>query len=122
DNDGPTLFVSIPTSLIREGDSTTGTVTRNTTGSDNDNPLVVTLAVNNGQATVTTPVTIPAHQTSTAFTVTGVVDGVPDGNQSATVTAAATNFNPGAATVNVTDVDLPDLNVTLLSTVPATGV
>lgn len=112
DNDGPTLIVHVDTDLIGETGSTTATVTRNTL--DNPAELVVTLASSDtGEATVPATVTIAANEMTATFTINGVVDGVSDGDQPVTIIASATDFNPGADTLTVTDINRPDLTVAI---------
>jgi Lectin C-type domain/Bacterial pre-peptidase C-terminal domain/CARDB len=107
DDDGPSLTVRMNGDVIAETGSTTGTVTRNTSATSN---LVINLASSLVTEAVVPPsVNIPTGQASATFTVSGVSDGVPDGTRRVTITAATMGFNPGAASVNVSDIDLPDL-------------
>lgn len=119
DDDGPTLSVTLAAESVGElGAPVSGTVSRNT-GTAGD--LVVTLlSTDTGEATVPTTVTIPDGEDSVAFTLAPVADGVVDGSQAVTVRASAEGFNPGAASLNVTEGDLPDLTVTSV-TLPAAG-
>ncbi|MDF2439481.1 MAG: hypothetical protein JWN98_465, partial [Abditibacteriota bacterium] len=102
DDDGPTLRLTPTQSTVSEnGGTTTITVTRNT-------PTTAALTIPLGSsdasaATVPTSVTIAAGESQSTFVVTGINDNVADGAQIATITASATGFNSGAATVNVTD-------------------
>ncbi|MDB6030291.1 MAG: hypothetical protein JWM16_629, partial [Verrucomicrobiales bacterium] len=118
DDDGPALSLAINASVIKETGVTSGTVTRNTPAI---NALVVNLASSNpGEATVPAAVTIPNGQSSVTFAINGVTDNTPDGVKRVTITANATGFSTGAAGLDVTDVDLPDLQP-ISVTVPSTG-
>lgn len=109
DNDGPSLSLRLAGDVVREGDSLTATLARNT---DPAAPLTVSLASSDpGEAQVPARVVIPAGRLSTAFPVTGVRDGVSDGTQPVLLTASAPGFNPATAALNVTDLDVPDLRV-----------
>jgi hypothetical protein len=119
DNDGPTLTVAIDTAVLAEGDTATGTVTRNT---ETSSPLVVTLTSSGpDEAQVPPSVTIPAGQASANFAINGQADSTSDGLQAVTITAATTGFNSGSANLTISDIDLPDLRITAL-TVPTNGV
>lgn len=113
ENDGPTLFVDTGAAVIREGASTTVTITRNTPPT---NSLVIALsAAPVGQATLPASVTIPPGTNSATVMINGVVDGVSDGSQEVTIAAATSGYNPGSAPLTVTDIDVPDLVVIELS-------
>ena len=119
DDDGPTLSVTLDAESVGElGGPVGGTVRRNTPA---EGDLVVTLS-SNDTTELTTPatVTIRHGQTEARFEVRPVADGVIDGTQSATVRASASGFNAGAASLNVTEGDLPDLIVSSI-TLPAGG-
>jgi len=118
DSNGPALSISLPVAAISASGSTVATVTRNTGTSQ---ALTVLLGSGNTtHATVPPSVVIPAGQTSTTFTITGVDDHLADGEQYAQITAAATNFSSGVTSIGVTTVDLPDLVVSSV-TAPASG-
>ena len=109
DDNGPALTVSFAAGLIPETGSTTGTISCNTALAT---PLVVNLTSSDTTAaTVPVTVTIPAGQTSTTFTVSGVNPGHPTGSRRVTITAAATAFATGLGTLSVSDVNIPDLIV-----------
>ncbi|MEQ9410014.1 MAG: CARDB domain-containing protein [Fuerstiella sp.] len=120
DDDGPTLTISLQKTLLSENatnPATTGTVRRNT-GTVGD--LTVTLASSDTtEATLpVTTVTIPDGANSVNFDVNVELDGILDGLQNVTLTASATGYSTGSASLSVTDVDLPDLRVQQI-TVPA---
>ena len=119
DDDGPTLTVTLASELVSESGTTTGTVTRNT---GTAGATLVTLASSDTtEATVQPTVTIPNGQISATFTIRGVADGQADGVQRASITASAVGFTSGQASLNVSDIDLPDLRVTRI-VVPPSGV
>jgi hypothetical protein len=60
------------------------------------------------------------NQTSATFTVMGILDSKQTGPEQVTVNASATGFNPGAATLTIADIYLPDL-VTTAITFPTNG-
>jgi hypothetical protein len=113
EHDGPALTITLPVAAIAQDGSTLATVSRNTATSD---PLVVTLSSSDTtHATVPDSVTIPAGQSSATFLVTGVNDGLMDGEQYSQISATAVGLETGLATIGVTSVNLPDLTVTNVS-------
>ncbi len=121
DDDGPSLRLVLGGTLAREGrdPAVTAVVTRNT---DPAAPLAVQLASSDAtEAEVPATVEIPAGATSVTFPVRTLDDGVVDGNQRVTLSAAAEGFAAGTAQLTVSDGDLPDLVVSEV-TAPATGV
>ncbi|NCT44034.1 MAG: hypothetical protein GPJ35_12020, partial [Microcystis aeruginosa G11-09] len=110
DNESPSLTLTVDKNIISETGTATATITRNT---DTTEALTVNLASSDTtEATVPQTVTIPVGQSSATFIVTGVNDGVNDGIQSVTLTAAANGFNSGVKTIEVSDIDVPDLQIT----------
>ena len=120
DADGPSLVVKLATDSIAEGTSTTATVTRNTPPTED---LIVSLSNTAfaNKTTVPATVIIPAGKTTSApFPITSADDGTNDGVQPSLIVASVPGFGSGSATLQVTDVDLPDLKVTSI-TAPASG-
>ena len=118
EHDGPALTLTFPVAAISDDGSTTATVSRNTPTTDS---LVVTLSSSaTTHATVPASVTIPAGQASATFTVTGVNDGLEDGEQYSQISATASGLESAIVTIGVTSVNLPDLTVTGV-TAPASG-
>ena len=118
DDDGPTLKLVLVRDLVAEGlnPATTGTVSRNT---GTNGALVVNLASSDTtEITVPVNVTIPAGAVSASFPVTTPSDGTNDGNQLATLTAAAPGFTNGTAQITVSDINLPDLIVSEVTAPP----
>jgi hypothetical protein len=110
DNESPSLTLTVDKNIISETGTATATITRNT---DTTEALTVNLASSDTtEATVPQTVTIPVGQSSATFIVTGVNDGVNDGIQSVTLTATANGFNSGVKTIEVSDIDVPDLQIT----------
>ena len=109
------LTLSIVADLISETDgSTTATVTRNT---DTIAALTVDLVSDDtSEATVPATVTIAAGQiTSEPFNIAAVDDAIVDGTQNVTITASATAHANGTDTLNVTDDEVPELNVQIIA-------
>ncbi|MDO8268888.1 MAG: CARDB domain-containing protein, partial [Moraxellaceae bacterium] len=114
DNDGPTLSLSVNSSILQEvGAGATATVTRNTAPSGD---LVVVLSSSDAsEATVPATVTIPDGQSSVTFAISPVSDGIQDGTQNVTVVAGADGFNSASTTLQVTDRELANLVVTAIT-------
>jgi CARDB/Divergent InlB B-repeat domain/Bacterial Ig-like domain len=107
DVNGPTLSLSVSNTTIPKGSNTTVTVTRNTSPT---NALTVNLASSPaGIVSMPTNITLGVSQTSAVFTVTAILDQQQTGPELVALTASATNFNPGAAPLTVSDIYLPDL-------------
>ncbi len=114
DDESPSLTVTSDRDLIAEIGTATVTITRNT--DDTTNPLTVNLASSDtNEATVPDTITIPAGESSVTAIATGVNDNVSDGNKPVTITATVSGFNTGETTVDVTDIDVPDLVITQFS-------
>ncbi|MBI5388724.1 MAG: immunoglobulin domain-containing protein [Verrucomicrobia bacterium] len=107
DNDGPTLTLTLGRTVLSEGTNMMVSVRRNT---GTNGPLAVMLnSSNTNQAAVPASVTIPNGADQVSFSVTGIVDGVSDGNQFVTLTASAPGHTSDSAELTVTDLNLPDL-------------
>jgi Ca2+-binding RTX toxin-like protein len=115
DDESPTLTVSIDKAVIAESagnNAATGTVTRNLVTNQD---LTVTLLSNDtSEATVPTNLRIPANQKSATFAINAVNDGIEDGIQTTRITASAPNFADGSKTIDVTDINVPDLTISNL--------
>ena len=119
DDDAPGLTVTILDVLISEGDNipprhtipaALGVVRRNS--ADTSTTLLVYLTSGDTtEATVPATVTIPVGASSVEFGIFAVYDGVSDGTQVVTISAAAAGFNTGRAYIAVSDIDKPDLRV-----------
>ena len=76
--------------------------------------MTVTLSGSDtSEATVPTSVSIPANQSSATFTVTMVNDTILDGPQTVTITATATNYAAGSASLQVTDYETLSVSVSV---------
>ncbi len=117
DTNVPTLTVALNSTTIDESETnpaTTGTVTCNTS---NPSGLTVSLlSSDTKKLTVPATVTIPAGSTSATFPVTVVNDGQIDGDQTVTITAAASGFQSGSDSATVVDDTAPALSLTLAQT------
>src|SRR5205085_10114808 len=113
DNDVPTLSVTLDVSTATEGDTVTGTVTRNwVTGQAlTVNLSFTSLYPQNPQLTVPASVVIAAGQASAPFALTVVNDQVPEIDETVTVNVAAAGFVGGSAPLSVLDNDLPILSI-----------
>jgi hypothetical protein len=113
DDESPSLSVAIDRSIIAETGTATATITRNT---NTDNPLTVNLTSSDTtEATIPNTVIIPVGETSVTAIISGVNDGVSDGSQPVTISASATGLNGGSATLDVSDIEVPDLVLTQLN-------
>lgn len=103
----PTLSLSVAPSSFSEAAGTnaaTGTVTRS--GSTAAALTVSLSSSDTSEATVPASVLILAGQASATFQVDAVDDAIADGSQVVTLSAEATGFTGGSASVTVTDDDL----------------
>ncbi len=100
--DATALTLSLSLNSISEnGGTATGTITR---PGSTTSLLVVTLASSDtSEAVVPATVTIAAGQSSATFTVSAVDDAMVDGSLGVTLTASATDFTNGLASLTVTD-------------------
>ncbi len=114
DDDVATLNLIIAADAISEnGGVTTATLTRNT---DTASALTVTMTSGDTtEASVPSFVTIPIGTSFVQFDVTGVDDADVDGTQVIGITAAATGFQDGLDTVDVTDDDVATLGLLILA-------
>ncbi|MCA1747063.1 MAG: hypothetical protein LC655_05150, partial [Bacteroidales bacterium] len=111
DNDGPSLKLAVNPVTLKEGVTGAGkvTVTRNTVTT---NALNITLSSNDtSELVVPATAVIPAGSVSVEVSVDTKDDGIDDGSQMVTIRASATDFSPGIAWVNVTDINRPDLEM-----------
>jgi len=113
DNDAGTLAVTSNISTIAEGAAAgalTYTVTR--TATNLSQPLTVNLtSALPARLTVPATVTIAANATTATFNGTPVNDNLDNGNVVVSVTASASGFASGAASVTVNDNDTAALTV-----------
>ena len=106
----PALSLGVGTATFSESGTLSVVVSRNT--ENNSAALVVALSSDDaGEAALPAAVTILAGQASTTFELSGVDDGVADGNQSVRISATADGFTATSALVTVTDASTPTLSL-----------
>lgn len=109
----PGLTVGTSVSTISENagpGAVTGTVTRQ--DADLSQALTVSLASSDpGEATVPASVTIAAGQTSATFGISPVDNTILDGTHAVTISASASGFTSGSASINVTDYETLSLSL-----------
>ena len=112
----PVLTLTIDKDTVAESagnGAATGTITRSIVTAD---PLIITLVSSDlTEATVPATVVIPGGQASVSFAINAVNDNIPDGVQPVTITASAIGYNNGFDTINISDINVPDLVTTKLS-------
>ncbi|WP_203546973.1 Ig-like domain-containing protein [Roseiconus lacunae] len=114
EDDGAVLAVSFDQLSVSEGRKTWMTVNRNT--EDLSSEVTVNVQVDDdSELVITSPIVIPAGLESVRVEVSGIRDGVIDGDKVVTVTALADGFLSGTGTIVVADGTLPDLEVVALS-------
>ncbi|MDM4018763.1 Ig-like domain-containing protein [Roseiconus lacunae] len=114
EDDGAVLAVSFDQLSVSEGRKTWMTVNRNT--EDLSSEVTVNVQVDDdSELVITSPIVIPAGQESVRVEVSGIRDGVIDGDKVVTATALADGFLSGTGTIVVADGTLPDLEVVALS-------
>jgi hypothetical protein len=103
DDDVALLSLAISPSILSEGGTATGTISRTTSTSA---PLAVAFSSSDtSEATVPATVTIPAGQLSTTFAVSGAEDTAVDGAQNAVISASAPGLASAQAGVTILDND-----------------
>ncbi len=119
DDDIPQLTVTPSGNAVAEGQALQATVSRNTPATSS---LTVMLATtDSGEATVPNTVTIPFGQLSTTFTINGVNDLVLDGDQAVEIRATHALHATGSANVTVTDIQVPELSLSIVNSVIREG-
>ncbi len=110
DDDGPALKLTSAISTLKEGDSTTLTISRNT--SDNSSPLNVSLSSDqDSHLSYDKNVTLQAGQSSTTVNVTSLSNDVQGDSYTVIFTAQSDGFSSGTCFMMVTDQTLPDARV-----------
>lgn len=117
----PTLSISVSSATVAEAAGTsavTATITRSTR---TDSDLVVTLSTSDASKLVfqTTSVTIPAGQSSVTVNLDAIDNTIFDADVAVDLTATASDFDDGTATVTVTNDDAGELTVALGATTVA---
>lgn len=118
DNEGPLLVIDLARPFLAEGAATTATVRR--LGVDTSSALVVNLSQTpGGQLTLPATATIPAGQPSVQFAVSAAGVAGNQGSRTITLRATAAGYTDGLTPLNLSDLGLPELVVTSVSS-PAT--
>lgn len=108
------LTMSPSTASLNESGVSTSRVLTVTRSGDSGAELVVSLVSSDTtETTVPLSVTIAAGQPSATFTVTSVIDGIIDGNQSSTITASATGYPSPTSVITTVDKTSPMLPSTI---------
>ncbi len=113
DDEKPSITVQLEPTAVTEGVDTVvrGTVSMNTVSTTD---TVIKLGCNlSSQLNVPSTVIIKAGETSASFEATVVDDTTAEIDKDVKITAAATGFNSGSATVTVADNDLPQVELVL---------
>ncbi len=118
--DSLVLLIATSQNSVAEDGTITATVSRST---DTTLPLTVTLISNdNTELAVQPTVTIQAGQTtSESFTLAGIEDFTVDGNQLASFTAMAAGLRDAVHFVDVTDIDVSQLQLIIANGEVAEG-
>ena len=117
DANGAALTVSFAAPVVHKGSTATATISRNTSTTDS---LIVSLSSSDPtKAAVPATVSIPAGQTSVSFAVATIDDHIPHGLQQVQIFAKVTGLDTGIASLGITDVALPDLVVSNVTTPPS---
>jgi len=112
----PFILLSAPASAT-EGDGVLAGQGKIALTSASSNNLTVTLTSSNiNKVTVPSSLVIPAGQSNAVFDLTIVNDPLLDGNQNVNITATATNYYSGQATILVHSTNTATLTVTLPTT------
>lgn len=113
DNDGPTLSATSSSSIMKEGEEITVTVSRN---ADLSNPVVVNVSSDHDSALeYPSTVTIPAGEASVSFKVKAISNGVAGDDFKAVLTLQGNGFGRATLNFNVSDQSYPDAQVTGLT-------
>lgn len=110
DNDGPALSVSSANATVKEGSSTTLTVSRNTTNTAG--ALTVSLkASDDTDISYPKTVTIPSGQQSATVTVSTTKNSVSDDSRTIIFTVSSNGYASGTCFLLITDQTLPDARI-----------
>ncbi len=121
DNDGLSLSLSSQAATVKEGDTTTLTLQRNTT--DTAAPLTVTLSSDYDEGlSYPKSVTIAAGQQQATVEVTSKPNDVSGDSRTVVFTIAASGYASATCYVLITDQTLPDVRIAALKANPAEAV
>ena len=114
DNDGPSLSVSAAAATVKEGASTTLTVSRNTTNTAG--ALTVSLkASDDTDISYPKTVTIPSGQQSATVTVSTTKNSISDDSRTVIFTVSSNGYASGTCFLLITDQTLPDARIESLT-------
>lgn len=107
DDDGPSLSMTMSSSMVQEGSSagTTVTVKRNTSTTS---ALTVNLSAEDADLEIPSSVTIPAGSESTTFVARARANDVTGDTRTVVITANAPGFTRGTTWLMISDETLPD--------------
>ncbi|MBR4898957.1 MAG: Ig-like domain-containing protein [Prevotella sp.] len=116
DNDGPALSVTASATTVKEGDTTTLTITRNTA---TDAAISVQLSSDyDDQLTYDHMVTIPAGESLVNIDVVSKTNDITNDNHIVVFTAQTDGYSSGTCWVMITDQTLPDMTVKSIAITP----
>ena len=107
DNENLNLAVNLPASASESAGVLTNAGSISISGTLPADLVVSLVSSNIAKLTVPSTVTIPAGQVSNRFNLTLVDNAIPDGHQTVIVTASATGFTNGSASVFIIDDESP---------------
>ncbi|MBV9468182.1 MAG: tandem-95 repeat protein, partial [Abitibacteriaceae bacterium] len=113
-NPGQSVALSLSSHSVSEGTSVMGTLTFSRPSAGD--VTVTLLSSDNTVATVSTPVTIPAGQTTATFTVTTPRNPLATGPQQVTISANAGDYGTALDNLTVMDNESPTLTLTVAPT------
>jgi len=117
DDDGKALRLASANGTVKEGGTTTLTVTRNT--NDNSEPVTVNITSDyDTSLEYDHEVTIPAEEKSVDVEITSKKNDVPNDSHTVIFTVTAADYAKGTCWVMVTDQTLPDATITAIAASP----
>lgn len=113
DNDGPTLSLTLASSVVKEGESIKATVSRN---AEMDKAVSVAVSSDNTDfLNFPSTVTIPAGKASVEFTVTAKSNTTSGDGSNVSLTVEAADFAKASSWFTISDQTLPDAQITSLN-------
>jgi|GEM_PF-1330027 len=120
DNESKSISLFLPTS-ITEGETLTNAATLTLSGLANTD-LVVNLTSDDPSLVIPTSITVMAGQSNALFSLNVMDDDLQNGTRSMRITASATNFSDGVASIQVIDNDPGYFSVTVTSDAKFAGI
>ncbi len=112
----PSIQLAIPASATEGNGVLAGQGNIALTSTSSNNLTVNLTSSNTNKVTVPSSLVIPAGQSNAVFDLTIINDTLLDGDQNVNITATATNYSPGQATILVHSTNTATLTVTLPAT------